>query len=77
MTSVSQPPSPNFSTLVTMRMVTQSARPTRCTGRCRAQSACSLRFWIQKRVIPRFESENVRNTLIEYMTTSFSTLPCV
>ena len=76
-TSVSQPPTANFSTLVTMRIVTHSARPTRWTGRCWNQSACSLRCWIQKRAIPRFESENVRNTLIEYMTTSFSTSPCV
>jgi hypothetical protein len=74
---VSQPPTANFTTLVTMRMVTQRARPTRCTGRWRAQSLCSLRFWIQKRAIPRFDSENVRNTLMEYMTTSFSTLPWV
>ena len=30
-----------------------------------------------ERLMPRLESENVRNTLIEYMTTSFSTSPCV
>ncbi len=74
---VSQPPMANFTTLVTMRMVTQRARPMMCTGRCRNQSVCSLRCWIQNFAIPRLDSEKVTNTLIEYMTTSFSTLPCV
>ena len=31
---------------------------------------CSLRCWIQNLRHREFESENVRNTLIEYMTTS-------
>ena len=77
MTSVSHPPSANFSKQVTMRIVTQSASPMRCTGRWRSQSLCFFRSVIQKRLMPRFESENVRNTLIEYMTTSFDTSPCV
>ncbi len=76
-TRVSHPPSANFSKQVTIKIVTHSPSPTRWTGRCLSQSGCLRRSEIQKRLIPRFERVNVRNTLIEYMTTSFETSPCV
>ncbi len=71
---VSQPPSVNFSEVVTQRIVRQRKRPVMWTGRWRFQVG-SARFVIQNLDMPSSESENVRKTLIEYMTTSALTLP--
>lgn len=76
-TSVIHPPTKNFSMTTTTRMVRHKARPMTWMGRCFHQSWCSLRCVTQKRAIPRFDSEKVTKTLIEYMTTSFEMSPCV
>ena len=59
-------------------MVSAEEQPDEVHGQvARPLLGCSARCWIQKRTIPNSESENVRNTLIEYMTTSLPTSPRV
>ena len=70
MTRVSQPPWVNFSSVVTIRMVRQTVRPIRWTGRCFFQCGSCCRFLMKKRDMPSSDSEKVRKTLIEYMTMS-------
>ncbi len=60
-----------------VRIVTQRRVAITCAGRWRHQVLSSARRRIQKTVIAMLESENVRKTLIEYMTTSWATFPGV
>ncbi len=75
--SVSHPPSANFSSTVIVRIVMQSIIAATCAGRWRHQVGSSLRWRIQKTVIAMLESEKVTKTLIEYMTTRRVTSPRV
>ena len=78
MTSVSQPPSGNFSSTVTARIVTQSSAGEQVRGEvARPRRIAPCGGGSRTRVIAMLESENVTNTLIEYMTTSFETSPRV
>src|SRR3954453_1149167 len=77
LTRVTHPPCVNFSITVTSRITTQSTKATTCAGRWCHQSECERRSRIQYRIMARLERENVRNTLIEYMTTSLVTSPRV
>ena len=76
-TSVSQPPSRNFWITVTTRISMHRAAAATWAGRWRAQDGSFDRRRNQKTVIAMFDSENVTNTLIAYMTTSFETWPRV
>jgi hypothetical protein len=76
-TRVSQPPSVNFWITVTTRISTHSAAAITCAGRWRAHDGSSRRRRNQNTVIAMFDSENVTNTLIAYMTTNFDTWPRV
>src|SRR5260370_424113 len=73
--SVNQPPCVNRSEIMITRMVTQSVPPTMWIQMWLFQSGCLLRVVIQYRIIATWVSENVRKTLIEYITTSASTAP--
>jgi hypothetical protein len=59
-TSVSQPPSPNFSNTVMARMIAHGANPTAKTAARRTQPREVLRSAIVFRVMPNSDSENVR-----------------
>ena len=75
MTSVSQPPWENFSSVVMMRTVRQIVRPVRWTGRCFFQFGSVWRCRMKKRDMPSWDSEKVRKTLMEYMTMSVPIRP--
>jgi hypothetical protein len=77
MSNVSQPPEVNFSMVVTIRIVRHKTNPIRLTGRCLFHFSSFFRFLMKKRDIPRFESEKVAKTLIEYITTRVETDPLV
>ena len=76
-TSVSQPPSRNFWVTVGFRMSRQSRAAATWAGRWRSQLLSVRRRRSQYTVIAMFDSENVTNTLIAYITTSFDTWPRV
>ncbi len=75
--SVIQPPSLNFSTAVITRIVAHSAKPTTNSAALRIQRGAVLRSAMLLRAMPNIDSENVRNTLMLYMTTSLPTSPPV
>src|ERR1700752_390923 len=75
--SVIQPPSRNFSNTVTSWMNRHNSSPITWTEMCLRQSRCFVRSRIQNRHIDNSESVNVRNTLMEYITTRLATLPQV
>ncbi len=62
---------------MTTRIDAHMTKPTTLIGRWLFQSGRSLRWPIQKRTMPSCDKEKVKKTLIEYMTTSASTLPRV
>ena len=78
-TSVSQPPSVNFSATVITRMTAHSKNPTTKVAMRRAQVPKDV--WRRSanvlRAMPNSDSEKVRNTLMLYMTTSLPTSPAV
>ncbi len=76
-TSVTQPPSPNFTTEVTARMSAVTRVPSPASTMRRRQCASVRRTCHQWRTMPSCESVNVMNTLIEYMTISTLTEPRV
>ena len=77
MTAVTQPPSDNFSQRVTMRMQRHMTRPVPWMDSWLFQRGCFSRSTIQCRAMPSSVREKVRNTLIEYMTTSMVMSPRV
>ena len=76
-TRVIHPPSRNFSMTVMVRIVTHRRKLTRKRAILQPQSRCWLRVCQVWRSMASIESENVRKTLIEYMTTISSTFPFV
>ena len=76
-TSVSQPPSPNFSNTVMARIVAHRTKPTTNTAAFRIHPGITRRSAKVLRAMANSDSEKVRNTLMLYMTTIFPTSPRV
>ena len=73
--SVTQPPSLNLITAVTTRMPPVTSVPSADSSQRRCQCGCVFRTSHQCRTMPSCDSVKVRNTLMEYMTTSSFTSP--
>ncbi len=75
--SVTHPPDVNFSKVVIMRIVRHKIKPIRLTGKCLFHFLSFFRFLMKNRDMPRFESEKVAKTLMEYITTRVEIDPWV
>ena len=76
-TTVIQPPSVNFSRVVTARMLRHSTSPMPWMASWRFQRGSLRALRDQWRAMPSWVSEKVMKTLIEYITTSVVMSPRV
>ena len=75
--SVTQPPCENFSSTVMMRMMPHKSRPKENSKSRRMVRRDGLRVRSVYSSMPSIDSEKVKNTLMEYMTTMCDTSPRV
>ena len=75
MTKVSQPPRANFSIEVMIEDRQADDEPDQMDRQVRFHFGSFARFRMKKRDMPSWDRENVRKTLIEYMTTRVVMLP--
>ena len=75
MRSVTHPPAANLNQTVTQRTVPVSRKPTPFMAIPNFHFASVFRSFHQCRIMPNWEREKVRKTLMEYMITRYWTDP--